>query len=100
MLLEVGDGLFFEDRDDDGSIHKTAYIDQATHPNKSTSLMKAAVGGHVACVRVLIVAGADSTLQNKDGKTAAQQVEAKIQELTKQDKVLQEKDPKKTIDRS
>ena len=98
VLLEVGDGLFFEDRDDDGTIRKTAYIDQATHPNMSTPLMKAAVGGHVACVRVLIVAGADATLENKDGKTAADQVEAKIQELTKQEKVLQEKDPKNAID--
>ena len=49
---------------------KVKYINKATFPNLSTPLMKAAVNGHVGCVRVLILAGADKELKNSKGHTA------------------------------
>lgn len=69
VLLEAADGRFFDaskpaeegkeaDNKSTSQIVKTPYIDKATVPNGSTPLMKAALNGHFACVRVLILAGA------------------------------------------
>ena len=48
----------------------SAYID-AESPNGSTPLMMAAMYGNAACVQQLLEAGADPTLQNQAGLTAA-----------------------------
>jgi hypothetical protein len=115
VLLQVGDGLFFEEEEEEvqenegaqqagtagGSqevTKKVKYIDKATFPNKSTPLMKAAVGGHVACLRVLMVAGADKAKKNSKGKTAEDQVTDRIKFLRGEEEKLQEKDPEKRID--
>ena len=60
---------------------KIKYINKATFPNLSTPLMKAAFNGHVSCVRVLILAGADKTLRNKNGDTAMGIVQKKIENI-------------------
>jgi hypothetical protein len=48
----------------------SAYID-AESPNGSTPLMMAAMYGDVDCVKLLLEAGADPTLQNQQGLNAA-----------------------------
>jgi hypothetical protein len=58
------------DKDYNADFEKVKFINKATFPNLSTPLMKAATYGHVACVRVLILAGAEKELKNKDGLTA------------------------------
>jgi hypothetical protein len=69
-----------------GNWERVKYIDKATFPNLSTPLMKAAVNGHVSCVRVLILAGADTKLENAEGKTAKRLVIEKIKEIQKEQK--------------
>jgi ankyrin repeat protein len=59
-----------DDKDCNTEFEKVKYINKATFPNLSTPLMKAAINGHVACVRVLILAGAEKELINKKGRTA------------------------------
>ena len=61
---------------------KVKFINKATFPNLSTPLMKAAMNGHVSCVRVLILAGADKKLKNVDGLTAKMLVHKKITEIS------------------
>ncbi len=62
-------------------LKKVKYINKATFPNLSTPLIKAAMNGHVSCVRVLILAGADTDLQNADRKTAKDVVLAQIENI-------------------
>ena len=59
-----------DDKDYNSDFEKVKYINKATFPNLSTPLMKAATNGHVACVRVLILAGADKELKNASDQTA------------------------------
>jgi hypothetical protein len=71
---------------EDESLHafkKVKYINKATFPNLSTPLIKAALNGHVSCVRVLILAGADKELQNAKKKTAMDVVLAQIEKIKK-----------------
>ncbi len=77
VLLKAGDGIFFDqDIEEDGNPKKTAktlpYIDKGTKKG-STALMKTCQNGHVACVRALIVKGANkalkSTFEVKDDET-------------------------------
>jgi ankyrin repeat protein len=51
-------------------LDKSAYIDTES-PNKTTPLMMAARGGNNEAVKVLIEAGADVSLKNDQGMTAA-----------------------------
>lgn len=51
-------------------LEKSAYID-AEAPNKTTPLMMAARGGHTDTVKLLIEEGADASLRNTLGMTAA-----------------------------
>jgi len=51
-------------------LDKSAYID-AESPNKTTPLMMAARTGQMAAVKLLIEAGADVSLKNDQGMTAA-----------------------------
>ena len=69
--------------DKEQDLKKVKYINKATFPNLSTPLIKAALNGHVSCVRVLILAGADKDLQNADKKTAMDVVLAQIENLKK-----------------
>ncbi len=69
------------DRKPSQDLKKVKYINKATFPNLSTPLIKAALNGHVSCVRVLILAGADTDLQNADRKTAKDVVLAQIESI-------------------
>jgi hypothetical protein len=82
-----------DDKDCNTDFEKVKFINKATFPNLSTPLMKAATNGHVACVRVLILAGADKELTNIDEKTAKTMVlerKGQILNLIKASKERQE----------
>lgn len=51
-------------------LEESAFID-AESPNRTTPLMMAARGGHVAAIQLLVDEGADITLKNELGLTAA-----------------------------
>ena len=50
-------------------LDRSAYID-AESPNQTTPIMKAARGGHILTVKLLLDEGADVTLKNGAGMTA------------------------------
>ena len=79
----LGDKPLETPADKEQDLKKVKYINKATFPNLSTPLIKAALNGHVSCVRVLILAGADKDLQNADKKTAMDVVLAQIENLKK-----------------
>jgi len=63
--------------------------------NGNTPLMKAAINGHVECVKSLLDKGAEKGIENKDDKTAEMQCE----EASKQEEQRKEKFDKKPVDK-
>ena len=63
--------------------------------NGNTPLMKAAINGHVECVKILLNKGADKGIQNKEHKTAKMLCE----EAKKKEEQRKEKFKKKPLDK-
>jgi hypothetical protein len=64
--------------------------------NGNTPLMKAAINGHVECVKSLLYKGAEKGIKNKDGKTA----EMQCKEASNQEEDRKKKFDEKAVDKN